>query len=148
MHAAAMSYAAEHGSDYFADLHRVHASLGLAIPCPRGVRAFASLTPIKEKEILLLGQSLEDEPLHLAVARALQGYTRSLGVRTFNVAFYLPPIAPTGEDWSSFPSVVHLVDRGDPTNRTSDIGAMELYAASVVASDPFEVAGTFGEGLL
>ncbi|MDQ4003835.1 MAG: hypothetical protein M3259_08380 [Actinomycetota bacterium] len=145
---AATSYAAEHGSDYFADLHRVHASLGLAIPCPRGVRAFASLTPTKEKEILLLGQSLEDEPLHLAVARALQDYTRSLGVRTFNVAFYLPPIAPTGEDWSSFPNVVYLVDRGDPTNRTSDIGAMELYAASVVASDPFEVAGTFGEGLL
>jgi hypothetical protein len=32
------------------------------------------------------------------------------------------------------------VDRGDPANRTSDIGAMELYAASVVASDPFRVA--------
>jgi hypothetical protein len=34
------------------------------------------------------------------------------------------------------------VDRGDPANRTSDIGAMELYAAPVVASDPFRVAET------
>jgi hypothetical protein len=33
-----------------------------------------------------------------------------------------------------------LVDRGDPGNRTCDIGSMELYAASVVSSDPFAVA--------
>src|SRR3712207_8221190 len=46
----------------------------------------------------LFRSSLEDEPLHQAVARALHDYTRSLGVRTFNVAFYLPPIAPTGEE--------------------------------------------------
>ena len=33
-----------------------------------------------------------------------------------------------------------MVDRGDPMNRTADFGAMELYAASVVSSDPFKVA--------
>ena len=32
-----------------------------------------------------------------------------------------------------------LVDRGDPGNRTSDIGAMELYATSVIAADPYRV---------
>jgi hypothetical protein len=36
--------------------------------------------------------------------------------------------------------VARLVDRGDPGNRTCDIGSMELYAASVIASDPFVVA--------
>ena len=36
--------------------------------------------------------------------------------------------------------MVRIVDRGDPLNRTSDFGAMELYAASVVSSDPFRVA--------
>ncbi len=38
-----------------------------------------------------------------------------------------------------------LVDRGDPMNRTSDIGAMELYASSVISSDPFAVARVMRE---
>ena len=137
---AALSYAAEHDSDYFADLCRVHEALGLGLPAPDGVRAFASLTPVKEKELILVGPTLEAEPLRHAVAAALKGYVRELGVTTFNAAFYVPPLAPAPEDWSGFPVVVHIVDRGDPSNRTSDMGAMELYAASVVASDPFAVA--------
>ena len=64
------------------------------------------------------------------------------------MAFYMPPLAPTREDWSAFPTVVHVVDRGSPANRTSDIGAMELYAASVVASDPFRVADLLRNGPL
>jgi hypothetical protein len=35
---------------------------------------------------------------------------------------------------------VHLVDRGDPGSTASDIGAMELYGASVVGNDPFDIA--------
>ena len=145
---AAASYREEHRSNYFDDLYRVHDSLGLGIPAPEGVRAFASLTPVKEKEVVILGSSLGDKALHRAVAGALKSYVEKLGVSTFNVAFYLPPPTGAEEDWSGFPVVMHLVDRGDPSNRTSDIGAMELYAASVVATDPFEVAGAFGDGLV
>ena len=137
---AALSYRAEHGSVYFDDLYRVHDALGLSIPAPEGVRAFANLTPIKEREVVLMSSSLEDESLLLAVARVLEGFTKDLGTRSFNAAFCLPPLAPSEEDWSDFPVVVRLVDRGDPASRTSDMGAMELYAASVVASDPFRVA--------
>ena len=137
---AALSYRAEHGSNYFDDLYDVHDALGLSIPAPEGVRAFASLAPIKEKEVFVVGRSLEDQPLRLAVAHMLEGFTQRLGVRSFNAAFCLPPLALVEEDWSGFPVVVRLVDRGDPASRTSDIGAMELYAASVVASDPFRVA--------
>jgi hypothetical protein len=36
--------------------------------------------------------------------------------------------------------VAHLVDRGDPGSTASDIGAMELYGAAVVGSDPLEIA--------
>ncbi|MDQ4105872.1 MAG: hypothetical protein M3157_01685 [Actinomycetota bacterium] len=142
----ALSYATEHGPNYFDDLYRAHDALGLSFPCPDGVRGFASLTPVKEKELLFVGD-LEDEALHRAVAIALERYVRDLGVSSFNVAFYTPPLAPGREDWSGFPTVVHLVDRGDPANRTSDMGAMELYAASVVASDPFRVAETLRDGL-
>ncbi len=137
---AAASYKAEHGSDYFHDLHRIHDSLGLAIPAEGDVRSFASLSPIKEKELAVIGKSPEDGSLRRTVGALLEGYVRALGVQTFNVAFYMPPLGPVDEDWSGFPTVVHLVDRGSPANRTSDIGAMELYAAPVVASDPFLVA--------
>lgn len=135
----ATSYAAEHGANYFDDLYRVHEALGLGVPLD-GVRAFASLTPIKEKEIAVIGGGSLDETLGRAVGTLLGRYVRDLGVRAFNVAFLIPSLAPTDEDWSGFPVVVRIVDRGDPGNRTSDIGAMELYAASVVASDPFRVA--------
>jgi hypothetical protein len=142
---AALSYGAEHGSDYFDDLCRVHEALGLALPAEAGVRAFASLSPVKEKELVVIGQSPDDEHLRRTVGALLRDYVHSLGVQAFNVAFYVPPLSPTEEDWSEFPTVVHLVDRGSPANRTSDIGAMELYAASVVASDPFRVAEVLRE---
>jgi hypothetical protein len=144
---AALDYKSTYGSDYFADLFRVHESMGLAVPpppgSPAGLCGFASLTPVKEKEIVLLGTDL-GQPLSGFLADILERYTRSLGVSSFNVAFYLPPAAPTEEDWSSFPVVVHVVDRGSFANRTSDIGAMELYAASVVSSDPFREARVLG----
>jgi galactose-1-phosphate uridylyltransferase len=145
---AALGYKNEYGSDYFSDLHRVHEALGLAIPpppgSPLGVRGFVSLTPIKDKEVVLLGPDL-GKPLRHLLAGVLERYTRDLGVLSFNVAFYLPPASPTGEDWSSFPVMIHMVDRGDLASNTSDIGAMELYAAPVVSSDPFRVARLLGE---
>ena len=143
----AIAYTSEHGSDFFDDLYRVHDSLGLSVPTEDGVRAFASLSPVKEKELVVIGESPEGVSLHRAVGALLRGYVEALGVRAFNVAFYMPPLAPADEDWSGFPTVVHLVDRGSPANRTSDIGAMELYAASVVASDPFRVADVLRDGL-
>jgi hypothetical protein len=142
----AAAYRTEHGSDYFDDLYRVHDALGLDIPAESGVRAFASLSPIKEKELVVVGESPEDGALHRTVGALLESYVQALGVQTFNVAFYMPPLASVNEDWSGFPTVVYLVDRGSLANRTSDIGAMELYAASVVASDPFRVADVLQHG--
>jgi hypothetical protein len=145
---AAASYKAQQGSDYFDDLYRVHASLGLGIPAEGGARAFTSLSPVKEKELVIIGESPEDEHLQRTVGALLESYVRTLGVRAFNVAFYMPPLVPVDEDWSGFPTVVHLVDRGSPANQTSDIGAMELYAVPVVASDPFLVADVLRNGPL
>ena len=68
-----------------------------------------------------------------------------LGVQSFNVAICMPPLAEVDEDWSGFPILVRLVDRGDPVNRTGDIGGMELYAANVVGTDPFFVIGQLKE---
>jgi hypothetical protein len=72
-----------------------------------------------------------------------------LGVTSFNLVVYQPPlnVDDTEENWDGFPVLVRIVDRGDPSSRTVDFGAMELYAASVVSSDPFQVARTLREAM-
>ena len=135
----AVAYDERHGSDYFDDLWLVHDALGLGTET-LGVRSIASLVPIKEREIVILGRPGADESsLAPAIARALSAY-RAAGVVSYNMALYVPPLSPDGEDWRRFPPLARLVDRGDPANKTSDIGAMELYAASVIAADPFRLA--------
>ncbi|HEY7339668.1 MAG TPA: hypothetical protein VH591_02205 [Ktedonobacterales bacterium] len=151
--AAAARYRQETGGDYFADLVAVHAALGLAVPLADSpVRLFASLTPAKEREFVLLadpwrddgngGQTLALESLAEPLAAALEVMLRTLGVRAFNVAIFGPPLPgdPRAAEWAGFPLVARFVDRGNPLAPTSDIAALELFGSSVIASDPFDVA--------
>ena len=126
------------GTCYFSDLYKIHRALGLAWDWEGDVKGFAYLTPIKEKEIFLLAPK-PGAPLYHAVHAVLESLMK-LCVTSFNVVLYLPPIAPAAEDWDGFPALVRIVDRGDPNNKTADFGAMELYAASVISSDPFKLA--------
>jgi hypothetical protein len=141
----AVAYRQRYGSSLVGDLVAAHADLGLALDWD-GAAVLAHLTPLTARELLVGGRSDADErdPAFLAaVWRALAAYRDLLGVRSFNLALWRAPLAAshgTDADWSDLPPIVHLVDRGDPTRRPSDFGAMELYAASVVGSDPFELA--------
>ena len=136
---AAATYAASHHRDYFDDLWLVHDSLGLGATVGEA-RVFASLTPVKERELVVLGAPGADErSIAPGVAQALAAL-RALGVVAHDLALYLPPLSADGTDWSGFPTSARMVDRGDPGSRTSDIGSMELYAASVIEADPFKVA--------
>jgi len=134
----ARRHRADHGADYFADLVATHESLGLAERCGN-VAMLAHLTPIKERELVLVAPSYEDPDLPLAVWRGLKTFA-ALGVESYNLAVHTPPLGEPDPDWDGFPTVVYLVDRGDPGSRTTDVGGMELYASSVVAADPFGVA--------
>ena len=135
----ALEYDAQYGRDYFDDLWLVHDGLGLGHERD-GARVFASLAPIKESEVIILGRPGEDETsLAAAIAGVISAY-RKQGVIAYNLALLLPPLNADGNDWRRFPPHARLVDRGDPANKTSDIGGMELYAASVVAADPFRLA--------
>jgi hypothetical protein len=138
---AAMAYAAQHRRDYFDDLWLVHEALGLGVTVD-GARVFATLTPVKERELVVLGTPGADERTIAAGLSHALGALRAAGVVAHDLALYLPPLAPDGADWRRFPVVARVVDRGDPGNRTCDIGSMELYAASVIASDPFVVAAS------
>ncbi|MBI2760158.1 MAG: hypothetical protein HYX51_01865 [Chloroflexi bacterium] len=144
---AALLYQAASRHNYFEDLFRAHSSIGAGFERPDGVRVLANLTPIKENEVLLLAPHATrmTTPLKDALYDALACYRDRLGATSFNVAIYQPPIAQTEETWEGFPVVVRIVDRGDPSSRTADFGAMELYAASVVSSDPFKLAAALEE---
>ncbi len=142
---AGVAYAQHTGANYYNDLYQVHEALGLGRVYD-GARVMAHLTPLKEKECLIFGSTLDDA-FTSVVYDVLNCLTDHLNVVSFNLVVWRPPLRATDEDWSDFPVIVRIVDRGDPLNRTADFGAMELYAASVVSSDPFKVAGALWDCL-
>lgn len=135
---AALGYQAQQGRDYFDDLYQAHRMVGCAFE-RGGARVIANLAPVKEKEVLIISHSIDDG-IKDAIFEVAEAMTKSMGVVSFNLVLYMPPIGPVGEDWSGFPLMARMVDRGDPATRNSDMGAMELYASSVVSSDPLAVA--------
>jgi hypothetical protein len=128
----------------------VHHALGLAVQVGQA-RVIASLTPVKDKELLVVSPTrwIHNEDMFDAISAALHAYRKALGVQSFNLALFQRPLdvaetthpmdgAKGWEDWDGFPAVVRIVDRGDLQARAADVGCMELYASSVVASDPFD----------
>ena len=142
---AALYYWDKYHSDYFEDLYSAHRSVGCAFEV-EGVKIFCSLTPVKDKEVLLISQAL-DQSLKQQIYQVLNCYRQNLGVAAFNMALITPPLGETEESWHDFPVMVRIVDRGNPDSLSSDIGSMELYASSVIASDPFKVTQCLKEHL-
>jgi galactose-1-phosphate uridylyltransferase len=139
---AAVRYQAVHGADYFDDLLAVYHSLGLATDWGQAT-IFPTLTPFKEKETHIISRNLNAD-LKAALYLVLHTFVEQLGVQSFNLVLYQPPLAEVDEDWARFPCIIRLIDRGDPNNNRSDIGSMEMFAQSVVTTDPFRVADRLG----
>jgi hypothetical protein len=157
----AEAYGARTGASYFDDLFGLHADLGLAISVGAETRAFAHLTPSRNREIVFLTEQTSGQgakeigsqgeyaslapglPVSLseALCLVLRGLIDNHGLRAFNMAIALPPLGPTPEDWRAMPIIARIADRGDPMTTRGDLGAMELFAANVISADPFEVAG-------
>ncbi len=135
---AALSYRQSYGANYFSDLFQAHHAVGCTVE-KAGVRILSHLTPFKDNEVILLAQEL-NLSLEERVYDVLACFRDRLGVTSFNLSLVTPPLAKTEEDWEDFPVIVRLVDRGDPRDHTSDVGGMEIYAASVVSGDPFHLA--------
>jgi hypothetical protein len=166
---AASSYRTSTGSSYFDDLFVVHEQLGLATPSTRATRAFAHLTPARNREIVLLTNARQadqqtsrssasvswstdplvslPDSLAQTLYSILRGLIDDLGMRAFNLGIALPPLAPTAEDWRDMPIIARVADRGDPLTNRSDVGAMELFATSSITADPFEVAALLTNAL-
>jgi galactose-1-phosphate uridylyltransferase len=134
---AAVRYREAFGANYFADLITVHRTLGLTVD--HGAAAvLPSLTPFKEKETLIIAECLDDD-LKSALYRVLRIYVERLGVQSFNLVLYQPPFSSPARDWDGFPFIFRILDRGNLNSNTSDVGAMEFFAQSVVATDPFRL---------
>jgi hypothetical protein len=135
------AYADAHGGDLVEELVAVHRSVGLAIDAADGVTVVANLTPVKERELLVVGTAGMEETDELfadALGRTLVAYRDRIGVRSFNLAVWRPPLG-NAAGWELVPPIARIVDRGDPFQRPSDIGAMELYGTPIVGSDPYEL---------
>ena len=143
---AGLRYQADYRANYFDDLYRVHAMVGCGFERD-GVRIIANLTPKKEHEVILMAP-WPSEPLKDTIYDTLACLRDHVGVESFNLVIYRPPFGSSEENWEGFPTIVRIVDRGDPNSRTVDVGAMELYAASVVSSDPFKLAAVLESALI
>jgi len=135
---AALGYKQNYGSNYFGDLFQVHHSIGCAME-KEGVRILAHLTPFRDNEVILMADEL-NLSLKQRIYEVLACLRDRVGVTSFNLSMVTPPLGETEESWEGFPVMVWIIDRGDPDSRASDISGMEIYASSVVSSDPFELA--------
>ncbi len=142
---AALLFEATHRENYFDALYTAHELVGAAFQSD-GVRVLANLAPVKEHEVILMADEMNDA-LRDRIYDVLACFRDRLGVRSFNMVLYRPPLAPAQESWDGFPIIARIVDRGDPAIRTNDFGGLELYAARVIASDPLQLAQTLRDAL-
>lgn len=142
----AAAYGAASGASYLDDLLAVHRDLGLAIDIGPAT-LIASLVPVKERELWIVGQPGVDdlgEEFRSAVGQVVAAYRDELGVRAFNLALWRSPL---DEPWPELRPLVRLVDRGAPFLRPSDVASMELFATPVVGADPFAVIAALRDAL-
>ena len=128
------------GKNYFRELYKAHKTLDLTLESD--IHAFVSLTPIKEKEFIIISRDnpSKNEKIKEIIYQVLRCYIDELGVNSFNVVISCPAF---GE--SSFPYIIQIVDRGSIFKTTVDTGAMELYGSSVISDDPYKVINALNE---
>ena len=137
LRAAALEYEEKFGANYFEDLFRAHEALGLAWKSG-DVKTMVYLTAIKQNEVMVLSPALT-KPFTNAIYGVLESFRDKLNVKSFNVGIVFPALGDSA-GWEGFPLVARMVDRGDTGNASSDLSAMEFYAANVVNSDPWQTA--------
>jgi hypothetical protein len=137
MRQIAEMYRNDYHTNYFNDLFQVHYSLGCALG-KKGVKVIAYLTPFRDNEVMLVADGI-NLSLKERIYEVLACMRDKLGVTSFNLGLVTPPLAETEEDWTDFPVLVWVVDRGDSTSQASDIGSIEIFASSVISSDPFQL---------
>lgn len=123
------------GRDYFDDLYRAHQIVGLDIEAGHNIRAFVSLTPKKEAEIVAFAERF-DFSTRMFLHRLYSFFMTKVSP-ALNVMIGLRPQSYDGRDWGKVPGVIiSIVSRGDPTQENSDIGGFEMMGTKIISTDP------------
>jgi hypothetical protein len=134
---AALDYRERFDCDYFADLIAAHQDVGLAFDAA-GLTGCVSLTACRARDTWIMGRALDDA-LADALHDVLRAYVNA-GLQSFDAGILMPPPfgpADPAEDWSGFPTLARVVDRGPADALSSDVGAMDLFAQRVISVDPY-----------
>ncbi|MBE2899626.1 hypothetical protein DNK57_02115 [Methanothermobacter thermautotrophicus] len=131
---ASRRYLETYGSSYQDDVFRVHSAIGLGAEYG-DVSVYASITPVKEREINITFKSEfgGDRKLQMCLFKILRCLIDEAGVCSFNLSIH-----PFNQDMN-IPGIIRIVDRGSITSKSSDIGGMELFGSSVIGSDPYMI---------
>eukprot|EP01135_Chromosphaera_perkinsii_P006518 Nk52_evm8s533 gene=Nk52_evmTU8s533 len=126
--------------NYFTALVRVHSLLGLSYQHGDAV-VLAYITPKKEMELMCLCATASSLHFKTLLHHVLRSLLDDLGLYSFSLAMFFPEMIDEGEEGGDvvLPAVARVVDRGVPSSPRSDISAMELFGASNVNADPFEL---------
>lgn len=130
---------------YFSDLATVHAELDLSLPGVHEGWSFVHLTPLRNREAVVLSSAAPDdamlaERLAVLLYPILRALIDDQGMRSFNLGIALPPIGAPVENWRGMPVIARIADRGPALSVRNDWGAMELYATGCITTDPFQIA--------
>lgn len=131
------------GRDYLMDLLDAHTDAGLT-RCiqDRGESAFcyASLTPLKDKEIVVQGKDLGSLAFRRMLYTSLRALIDCMGVETFNLVIQNISLETHCLQSDRPPVMARMVSRGSMQSKASDFGALEVFAgASLAHTDPYEV---------
>jgi hypothetical protein len=128
------------GSDYWKRVGEVHTDLGLTLVRDQ-CASWVNVVPVRDRDISIASPSIIQGAV---LAHSLLQVLIRQGTSNYSLAAFLTPEQDASSSdhcgWK-WPTVLwRLVDRGDMRTKHSDVGAMELFGSSVVATDPFDVA--------
>jgi hypothetical protein len=133
-------YSEKFKGDYFSDLYKAHQLIGLGLEHKK-IKIFTNITPRKDKEVTIISDKLDKHHVS-SVYKIINSLIKDFGVMSFNLGTILPPfpLPDKNSDWKGFPVITRIVSRGPLSNKTSDIGGVELYTRSnVIETDPYRV---------
>jgi hypothetical protein len=140
-----LDYAKDYGGNYWDDLYKIHNSIGLGLELGKS-KVFLNVAPRKDKEITIISDAF-DKNFVKAIYSSLDTLRKEFHMESFNLGIIMPPIekkhlfkknAPN--EWTGFPIIARIVDRGALSSKSGDIAGMEMFARTpVIETDPYKV---------
>lgn len=148
----AMAYRERHHADYFEDLFAIHEDVGLDVTLGK-LRGCFYLAALRSSDLMVFGDGFNDG-LADALHAGLRGLIDRAGMTSFIDGVLMPPLflpperkskdgggvgGEGNDDWTGFPHILRITNRGPAQMISSDVGAIDLYAHRVITLDPYAV---------